>query len=70
MYAWYYYLFCYLLGVLIAIIIGIITQKIDKKSRREKLIVELPEYKMPDFTTIRKYVWDKIKDYLEKAGWY
>lgn len=58
----------YLIGVLIAIIIGIITHKIDKKSRREKLIVELPEYKMPDITTVRKYVWDKIKDYLEKAG--
>lgn len=58
----------YLIGVLIAIIIGIITHKIDKKSRREKLIVELPEYKVPDFTTIRKYVWDKVKDYLEKAG--
>ncbi len=58
----------YLIGVLIAIIIGIITNKIDKKSRREKLIVELPEYKMPDITTVRKYVWDKIKDYLEKAG--
>ena len=61
-------LIMYLIGVLIAIIIGIITHKIDKKSRREKLIVELPEYKMPDITTVRKYVWDKIKDYLEKAG--
>lgn len=58
----------YLIGISIAIIIGIITQKIDKKSRREKLIVELPEYKMPDFTSVRKYVSDKVKDYLEKAG--
>ncbi len=58
----------YLIGVLIAIIIGVITHKIDKKSRREKLIVELPEYKVPDITTVRKYIWDKVKDYLEKAG--
>ena len=58
----------YLIGVLIAIIIGIITHKIGKKSRREKLIVELPEYKVPDITTVRKYIWDKVKDYLEKAG--
>lgn len=58
----------YLIGVLIAIITGVITHKIDKKSRREKLIVELPEYKVPDITTVRKYIWDKVKDYLEKAG--
>ena len=58
----------YLIGVLIAIIVGVITQKLDRKTKREKLIVELPEYKIPDSTTVRKYVWDKTKDYLEKAG--
>ncbi len=58
----------YLIGILVGIIVGVITQKLDKDVKREKLIVELPEYKMPDFKTIRKYVWDKVKDYLEKAG--
>ena len=58
----------YLIGTLVAITIGTITQKLDKEIKREKLIVELPEYKMPDFRTVRKYVWDKVKDYLEKAG--
>ena len=58
----------YLIGVLIAIIVGVITQKLDRKTKREKLIVELPEYKIPDSTTVRKYVGDKVKDYLEKAG--
>ena len=58
----------YLIGIFIAIIIGMITKKIYKKQQKEKLIIELPEYKIPDVTTVRKYVWDKIKDYLEKAG--
>lgn len=58
----------YLVGVLVAIVIGVITQKLDKNIKREKLIVELPEYKIPDFTTVRKYVGDKVRDYLEKAG--
>lgn len=58
----------YLIGVIIAIIIGIITKKIYRGKQREKLIIELPEYKIPDLTTVRKYVFDKIKDYLEKAG--
>lgn len=58
----------YLVGVLVAIVIGVIIQRLDKNIKREKLIVELPEYKMPDFTTVRKYVGDKVRDYLEKAG--
>lgn len=58
----------YLIGTLIGITIGIVTGNIDKKSEREKLIVELPEYKIPDLKTVMKYVWDKVKDYLEKAG--
>ena len=58
----------YLIGIFIAIIIGMITKRIYKKQQKEKLIIELPEYKIPDVTTVRKYVWDKIKDYLEKAG--
>ncbi len=58
----------YLIGIVMAIIIGIVTKMIDKNSKREKLIVELPEYKIPDFTTVKRYVLDKVKDYLEKAG--
>lgn len=58
----------YLIGIMVAILIGLITKAIDKKSQRERLIIELPEYKIPDLTTVRKYVGDKVKDYLEKAG--
>lgn len=58
----------YLIGIVIAIVIGVITKRIDRKQQKEKLIIELPEYKIPDFTTVRRYVWDKVKDYLEKAG--
>lgn len=58
----------YLIGITIAIVIGIITKRMDRKQQKEKLIIELPEYKIPSFTTVRKYVWDKVKDYLEKAG--
>ena len=30
--------------------------------------MELPEYKMPNARTIAIYVWEKVKDYLSKAG--
>ena len=31
-------------------------------------MIELPEYKSPNARTIAIYVWQKIKDYLTKAG--
>lgn len=32
------------------------------------MIIELPEYKLPDARTVAIYVWEKVKDYLVKAG--
>ncbi len=31
-------------------------------------MIELPEYKTPNARTIAVYVWEKVKDYLTKAG--
>ena len=31
-------------------------------------MIELPEYKSPNVRTIAIYVWEKVKDYLTKAG--
>ena len=28
------------------------------------LLIELPEYKMPNLRTVAIYVWDKVKDYM------
>lgn len=32
------------------------------------LLIELPEYRIPSSHTVFIYVWDKIKDYLTRAG--
>ena len=32
------------------------------------MLIELPEYKTPNARTIAIYVWEKIKDYLTRAG--
>ena len=31
-------------------------------------MIELPEYKIPSSRTVAIYVWEKVKDYLTKAG--
>lgn len=58
----------YLVGVLTAILIALIVHKGSKDSFENALLIELPEYKTPNLRTVAIYVWDKVKDYLTKAG--
>lgn len=58
----------YLIGIAVAILVSAILHLIDRKKSENYLIIELPSYKMPDARTVAIYVWDKVKDYLGKAG--
>ena len=58
----------YIIGVVMAIFIALIVSKITKAKDTGILMIELPEYKTPNPRTIRIYVWEKVKDYLTKAG--
>ena len=58
----------YLIGILVAIITSFIIHLFDKGKSVNYLLIELPEYKLPDAHTVAIYVFEKVKDYLEKAG--
>lgn len=58
----------YLVGVLMAILVSLIIHKMSKIQYENALLIELPEYKTPNLRTVAIYVWDKVKDYLTKAG--
>ena len=58
----------YIIGVVVAILIALVISKIDSKRETNTLLIELPEYKAPNRKTIIIYVWEKVKDYLTKAG--
>ena len=58
----------YILGILVAIGVSAVLHLIDRKKAVNYLLIELPEYKLPDARTVGIYVWEKIKDYLIKAG--
>ncbi|MDD6735095.1 MAG: ferrous iron transport protein B [Clostridiales bacterium] len=58
----------YIIGFAMALLIAFIMSKADKKHNVNNLLIELPEYKTPNPHTIAIYVWDKVKDYLTKAG--
>lgn len=58
----------YLIGIVVAILVSMVLHLIDRRKSENYLLIELPEYKMPDARTVAIYVWEKVKDYLGKAG--
>lgn len=58
----------YLVGIVVALVIAWITSKLDKTSEMKPLLIELPIYKLPSLYTVYVYVWEKVKDFLSKAG--
>lgn len=61
----------YVVGMLCAILVARLLHEAEKRrggDKSDSLLIELPEYKRPNGRTIRIYVWNKLKDYLSKAG--
>ena len=58
----------YVAGMLCAILVARVMHMFEKEKGSDCLLIELPEYKKPNGRTIRIYVWNKLKDYLSKAG--
>ncbi len=58
----------YVIGLLVAILSALVMKLFDKSGGKYNLLIELPEFKRPSAHTIFIYVWEKIKDYLTKAG--
>lgn len=58
----------YVIGLVVAVLIAAILHFMDRKAEPNYLLIELPEYKAPSARTVAIYVWEKIKDYLTKAG--
>ncbi len=58
----------YVLGLCVAILAAYVMKFLAKSNESSMLLIERPEYKTPNAHTIRIYVWEKVKDYLSKAG--
>ncbi len=58
----------YLIGLAVAIAAAAVLHLLDRKKEAHYLLIELPEYKAPSARTVFIYVWEKVKDYLTKAG--
>lgn len=58
----------YLLGIIIAFLIGILFKSTLFKKDEEPLIIELPEYKIPELRSLLLHTWEKGKGFVKKAG--
>lgn len=67
-YAWLAVSSLYLLGILIGIIYSLILQKTVLRGGHAPFMMELPPYRLPTAKTLGIHLWEKIKDFLTKAG--
>ncbi len=58
----------YMAGILAAVIVALILNKFKVFKEHSDLLIELPEYKIPNLRTVFIYAWEKVKDYFTKAG--
>lgn len=58
----------YVIGLVVAILVALVASKLSRKHQANTLLIELPEYKMPNGRTVAIYVGEKVKDYITKAG--
>jgi len=58
----------YVLGIVIAFLLGILLKNTYFKKDEEPFIIEIPEYKMPKFSSVLSVTMDKALEFLKKAG--
>ncbi|MEW8974389.1 MAG: ferrous iron transport protein B [Tissierellaceae bacterium] len=58
----------YALGIIVALTIGRIFSKTLFKEESSHFIMELPPYRLPSFRSVLRDMWDKVWDFLHRAG--
>ncbi len=58
----------YLLAIVIIIISSLLMKKLLHKKYTSTYISELPEYKIPTIKYVLREVWDRVKEFIKKAG--
>ena len=57
----------YLLGIITAVVTVLLMRNTTLKGEIPPFIMELPNYRAPQFRSLMLHLWDKLKHYVEKA---
>lgn len=58
----------YILGILMAMLCGFLFKKTILKGDNATFVMELPEYRFPTAKGLFIHIWERVKDFLVKAG--
>ncbi len=57
----------YFTGIMVGILTAIISRKIVFKGEAVPFVMELPNYRLPGVKNVAQLLWDKAKDFLQRA---
>ncbi len=57
----------YLLGIIVGILVALLYRQTLFKGEAVPFVMELPNYRMPSAKNVIRLLWDKAKDFLERA---
>lgn len=57
----------YLLGIIMSIIVALVLKRTVFKGEAVPFVMELPNYRVPGAYTTMRLLWDKAKDFLQRA---
>ena len=57
----------YVFGILMGIVSGLVLKKTAFKGKPVPFVMELPNYRLPSAKSVGLLLWDKAKDFLERA---
>lgn len=58
----------YLLGMVVAVLTALMFKSTILKGKNAPFVMELPPYRMPSPKSLWLHVWDRLKDFLVRAG--
>lgn len=57
----------YIMGIIVGISVAVILNKTGFKGKGMPFVMELPNYRLPSFKSVVLLMWDKAKDFIQKA---
>ena len=66
-YSWLIITGLYLLGIITGILVALLYKKTIFKGKAVPFVMELPNYRLPGFGNVVHLLWDKAKDFLQRA---
>ena len=60
-------IFLYVLGIIIGVLVAFLMKQTTFRGEAVPFVMELPNYRMPGLKNVGQLLWDKARDFLERA---